>query len=456
MSKGEGSLEAPTRHPLGWQDPDFYDAEKLDAELRRVFDICHGCRRCFNLCDSFPRLFDMIDESSSGELDAVESSNFSKVVDACTLCDMCFMTKCPYVPPHSFDVDFPHLMLRARAVEFREGHTPAMVRQLTETDRNGKLAAPLAPVANWTGKRGNALTRPLLEKAVGIHRDAHLPAYAGKPYTEGQGREALAVNPDAPAFGRKALLYVTCFANYNDTEIADAARKVLAHNGVATELAYPECCGMPQLEQGDVARVADKAARVAALLRQRVDEGYTVVALTPSCCLMLKSEWPLLLPDNQDVRALAAATADISEYLVDIARKEGLAEGLRPLDGPVSVHIACHARAQNIGRQAEQMLRLLPEADLKVVERCSGHGGSWGIMKDNFETALKIGDPVFRQMHNGGKARYMVSECPLAAAHIGQGAESLQAQGGVAAETVPHPVILMARAWGLLPAGEKK
>jgi len=157
------------------------------------------------------------------------------------------------------------------------------------------------------------------------------------------------------------------------------------------------------------------------------------------------------------VKALAAATADISEYLVDISRKEGLAEGLQALDGPVSVHIACHARAQNIGRQAEQMLRLVPDADLKVVERCSGHGGSWGIMKDNFDIAMKVGGPVFKQMHNSGKARYMVSECPLAAAHIGQGAEALQAeQGGERAETVPHPVILMARAWGLLPEGGKK
>ena len=132
----EGSLEAPTRHAIAWNDPDFYDEEKLDAELRRVFDICHGCRRCFNLCDSFPRLFDLIDESKTGELDAVDSKDFKPVVDACTLCDMCFMTKCPYVPPHEFDLDFPHLMLRYRAVEQRKGMRSFGETQLTQTYAN--------------------------------------------------------------------------------------------------------------------------------------------------------------------------------------------------------------------------------------------------------------------------------------------------------------------------------
>ena len=111
----EGSLEAPERHPIPWQDPDFYNEEKLDEELRRQFDVCHGCRRCHNLCDSFPRLFDLIDEAESMELDTVDSKDFKSVVDACTLCDMCFLTKCPYVPPHEFNLDLPHLMLRYRA-----------------------------------------------------------------------------------------------------------------------------------------------------------------------------------------------------------------------------------------------------------------------------------------------------------------------------------------------------
>src|SRR3954470_5079420 len=168
----EGSLDAPVRHPIEWQNPDFYDEAKLDAELRRVFDICHGCRRCFNLCDSFPRLFDLIDESATGELDSVKSEDLKQVVDACTLCDMCFMTKCPYVPPHAFNIDFPHLLLRYRAAE-RAHKGPAPIDdQLTETDRNGKLAGLAPGLANWATRRGNTVTRPAMEKVADIHHDA--------------------------------------------------------------------------------------------------------------------------------------------------------------------------------------------------------------------------------------------------------------------------------------------
>jgi glycerol-3-phosphate dehydrogenase subunit C len=205
----EGSLEAPVRHPLAWQDADFYDREKLDAEMRRVFDICHGCRRCFNLCDSFPRLFDLIDESETGELEAVDSASFGAVVDACTLCDMCFMTKCPYVPPHEFNLDFPHLMLRHRAVEMKEGKVTFVNRQLKETDRNGRLGTALAPLANWATKTDNALTRPMLERLAGIHREAALPRYDGRTLVDEAARSTPPVNTSAPAHGRMAVLFAT-------------------------------------------------------------------------------------------------------------------------------------------------------------------------------------------------------------------------------------------------------
>ena len=176
----EGSLEAPIRHPIPWEENTFTDPNAIDAELRRVFDICHGCRRCFNLCDSFPRLFDLIDGSESGELDTVDSKDFKSVVDACTLCDMCFLTKCPYVPPHEFDLDFPHLMLRYRAMEFKQGKVPKAHRQLTKTDRNGKLAGAVAPLANWSSNRKNGTARTLLEMAAGVHKEAELPDFAAR------------------------------------------------------------------------------------------------------------------------------------------------------------------------------------------------------------------------------------------------------------------------------------
>jgi glycerol-3-phosphate dehydrogenase subunit C len=446
----EGSLEAPVRHPIDWHNPDFYDEEKLDAELRRVFDICHGCRRCFNLCDSFPKLFDLIDEGETGELDAVKSEDFKPVVDACTLCDMCFMTKCPYVPPHEFNLDFPHLMLRYRAVEARKGKTGFAQKQLSETDRNGRLAAPVAGLANWATKEGNGLTRPLMQAVAGIDAKAALPRFHGKTFAARAKSARPAVNRDAPAFGRKAALYATCFVNYNNPGIGEAAQGVLARNGVETEVVYPRCCGMPKLEQGDLAAVAENAKAVAREMKPWIEKGYDIVALIPSCALMLKFEWPLLVPDDEDINRLSAATRDISEYVVDIAKTEGLAEGLKPIGGAVSLHLACHARAQNMGPKAAEMLRLIPDTRVGVIERCSGHGGSWGIMKDNFETALKVGKPAARQAMEKLPA-HVVSECPLAGAHIVQGMERLAADGseGAPPDVAPHPIELLARAYGL-------
>jgi glycerol-3-phosphate dehydrogenase subunit C len=446
----EGSLDAPTRHPVGWQEEEFYDAEKIDAEMRRVFDICHGCRRCFNLCDSFPKLFDLVDASPTGELDGVKSEDFQPVVEACTLCDMCFMTKCPYVPPHAFNLDFPHLMLRYRAADLRAGRRSGIQRQLAKTDRNGRLAGMVAPLANWAIDAGNNLTRPAIEKVTDIHREAALPRFHGRTFTARTRGAAPAVDRTAPAFGRRAVLYATCFVNYHNPRIGEATRAVLARNGVETEVAYPGCCGMPQLEQGDCAGVAEKAHRVAATLGAWIERGYDVVALVPSCALMLKFQWPLLLPGDAAVERLSKATLDISEYVVDIARREGLAPGLNPVSGGIALHLACHARAQNMGQKAAEMLRLLPGADLAVIERCSGHGGSWGVLKENFPTALKVGKPVARQAAQSGKA-FLASECPLAGAHIRQGIERLGNEPPREMELLAHPIELVARAYGVLP-----
>lgn len=447
----EGSLKAPTRHALAWRDADFTDEAKLDAELRRVFDICHGCRRCFNLCDSFPRLFELCDNAPSGELHDVKSEDFKGVVDACTLCDMCYLTKCPYVPPHEFNLDFPHLMLRYRAVELKQGRIPAAARELTKTDRNGALGMLAAPLVNWASAASNKPARALMEKTLGVDRRAALPRFAGKTLVLQALETPNAVNADAPAYGRKAVLYATCFCNYNNPEIGLAARAVLAKNGVATEVVYPTCCGMPQLEHGDIAAVAARARKVAAELLPWVDKGYDIVALVPSCALMLKSEWPLILPEDKDIARLAKATRDIAQYVVEIAKGPGLAPGLLALPGGVALHLACHARAQNIGAKAAEMLRLIPGAQVQVIERCSGHGGSWGVLKENFEIGVKIGRPVARQAAEQikeGRATFVASECPLAGDHILQGIDLL---GETAPEASLHPIQIFARAYGVGP-----
>jgi glycerol-3-phosphate dehydrogenase subunit C len=442
----EGSLEAPSRHPIAWRDEAYYDRTDLDAELRRTFDICHGCRRCFNLCDSFPRLFDLVDDSESGELDSVSSTDFVPVIAACTLCDLCFMIKCPYVPPHEFNLDFPHLMLRARAVEAREKGVLFTERQLTATDRNGRLAAKLPGLVNWVSKCGNPLTRPAMEMIGGVHRAAKLPKFHAKTLLD-EAKIPIKINHDAPAFGRKAVLYATCFVNYNNPAIGIAARAVLARNGIETEVIYPGCCGMPQLEQGDIAAVAASAKKNSAELVAWIDKGYDIIALVPSCALMLKFEWPLILPENADVLLLSKATFDIAEYVADIEANQGIAGGMTPLAGGVTVHIACHARAQNMGQKAAEMLSLIPETEINVIERCSGHGGTWGIMKNNFEVALKVGEPVAREVSKAA-AKHLVSECPLARDHIVQGMEKLEEDVSAIVQ-VQHPIELIARAYGI-------
>ncbi|MDE2029722.1 MAG: glycerol-3-phosphate dehydrogenase [Alphaproteobacteria bacterium] len=456
----EGSLQAPVRHPLDWQNSDFYDEEKLDAELRRVFDICHGCRRCFNLCDSFPRLFDLIDNVPSESLHDVSSANFKAVADACTLCDMCFMTKCPYVPPHEFDLDFPHLMLRYRAAEQKKGHVPLADRELTKTDRNGEIAKYVAPIANWATSTHNKVTRGAMEIVTGVDAEAALPKYASKTFMT-RAAQGVEINKTAPAYGkRRAAIYATCTMNYNDPDMGMIARAVLAKLGVETEVVYPGCCGMPQLEQGDLAQVADNARKVAGAMQDYIDRGWDVIALVPSCALMLKMEWPLIVPegdaDYAKVEKLAQATFDLTEFIVDVAKRQGLPDGAQPLAGPVALHIACHARAQNMGAKAAEMLALLPQSgDVTVVERCSGHGGSWGVKKGNFEVALKVGKPVARKAAEVLKAAeekhalaFVASECPLAALHIAQGVERVD--GGTSAPRALNPVEIFAMSYGIL------
>ena len=441
---GEGSLQAPTREVLKWQDPDFADETRLDAEMRRVFDICHGCRRCFNLCDSFPRLFDLIDNSPKEDVEHLASEDFKPIVEACTLCDMCFMTKCPYVPPHPFMLDFPHLMLRHRFVEAQKGNRNQewVQRQLAEMDRNGSAARFAAPLVNWASDKHNKPVRALMEKTAGIDAKATLPKFHARTFVSAARQAQNDVNRAAPAFGkRKAALYATCFVNYNKPDTGMDARAVLNHIGVETRIAYPGCCGMPFLEQAELQRVAHNAAKVSRELVKLVDEGYDIVALTASCGLMLKSEWALILPGNPDVKRVAENVFDIDEYVVDVAKKDGLPTGLTPLPEGVTVHLACHARAQNMGPKAAEMLKMIPDTPVDVIERCSGHGGTFGVVKPTHDVGVKVGRPVFRAA-NTQKRGHIVSDCPLAAQHI-------VAHTQTEARAPEHPIQIMARAFGL-------
>lgn len=442
----EGSLQAPIRHIIDWEDDAFYNENELDKELRRVFDICHGCRRCFNLCDSFPALFDLIDATPQGECEEVQSKDFSQVVDACTLCDLCFVNKCPYVPPHQFDVDFPHLMLRYRAVQAKTKGIGFIDKQLSKTDQIGPIAVKLAPAVNWATSISNTPIRHAIEQIAGIDAKAELPTYANKTLCQQAALAPYPVNKNGPAYGQKAVLFATCFGNYNNPAIGLAALKVLAHQGIHAELVYPGCCGMPLLEKGDLKSVAEQALKISNALELYVQLNIPIISIIPSCSLMLKSEWPLLLPKNPQVINLSKQVMDISEYVMSLHKKYSLEKELKPLENQtVTLHLACHSRAQNIGAKAAEMLRLIPNLKVEIIERCSGHGGTWGMMKAHFKTALKVGKPTAKQAiaHDNP---LVLSECPLAAKHILQG---INIQSSAKAYSIMHPIELMAQSYGI-------
>ena len=412
----EGSTKAPTRHPIDFENPDFLNPEKLDAEMRRVFDICHGCRRCFNLCDSFPKLFDMIDDSKDEDVESLGSDQFAPVVDACTLCDMCFMTKCPYVPPHDFNLDFPHLMLRYRTAQKKLGKLSLIPRQLAEIDRNSKFGVMFSKFVNWISDIKNRFFRKILEVVTGIDIRVQLPKYNSETFSNFFKKNKSQIDYHAKKNNRKVVIYTTCFVNFNKKNTGVAALKVLKKNGVEVQEAYPGCCGMPFLEQADLPKVVEQAKKVSKDLIDWVNKGYKVITLTASCGLMLKFEWPLLLPNDKNIKKLSSNVMDIDEYVVDISNNEGLVEGLKEIDGGVTVHHACHARAQNMGIKARDMLKLIPNVKIDVVEKCAGHGGTFGVMKNTHDLANKVGRPASRQIKNKNN-KYMASDCPLAGKH---------------------------------------
>lgn len=439
---GEGSLEAPTRHPIDWQSPQFWQRESLDAELERVYDICHGCRRCVSLCESFPTLFDLVDSSESMEVDGVAKADYRKVVDQCYLCDLCYMTKCPYVPPHEWNVDFPHLMLRAKAVNFREQGASFRDRTLTSTDRVGKLASiPLVDVTVNALNR-NAQFRKLLEKTFGVHQDAPVPEYHHKTLRKRVrpiAREIAAL-PAGRTTGKVAL-YATCYGNYNSPDLGEDFFRVFQHNGIHIELVPREsCCGMPKLELGDLDSVDRARALNIPVLARLVDQGFDLIAPVPSCVLMYKQELPLLYPDDADVQKVKNAFFDPFEYLFLRHREGRFNTDFKHGLGDVGYHVACHLRVQNIGMKTRDVLALIPDTRVLPQARCSGHDGTYAVKRETHANAVKIGRPVARKIDELKPAHFS-SDCPMAAAHIADLAER--------AERPEHPMTLLRMAYGL-------
>ncbi|MCC6195530.1 MAG: Fe-S oxidoreductase [Burkholderiales bacterium] len=446
MSNREGSLDAPTRHPIDWRNPQFYDQDALDRELTRVFDICHGCRRCVSLCGSFPTLFDLIDEGKTGELDGVSKSDYAKVVDQCYLCDLCYMTKCPYVPPHPWNVDFPHLMLRAKAKKFRDGGARMRDKLLSGTDRLGKLATLPVVVKVVNAVNRMPAARRMMQATLGVAAEAALPPYAEQPLRDHLPPSVAWPVRDGARTPGKVAIFATCYVNYNEPGIGQDLVKLLSHNEIPYRFTDHEmCCGMPKLELGDlesVQRLKDaNLPPLVALARA----GYAILTPVPSCTLMWKAELPLLFPEDADVRLVADAMFDPFEYFV-LRDKDGLLrrEFPRPL-GKVSYHIPCHARVQNVGQKTREALSLVPGTEINTVERCAGHDGTWGVKVEHFAESMRIGKPVFARMGDGDPD-YVSSDCPIAGRRIMQGME----EAGIAGHArKAHPLTLLRMAYGL-------
>jgi glycerol-3-phosphate dehydrogenase subunit C len=443
---GEGGLHAPTRHPLAWRDAGFYDEPALFKELARVYDICHGCRRCVSLCHAFPTLFDLVDNSATLEVDGVAPPDYWKVVEQCYLCDLCYQVKCPYVPPHPWNVDFPHLMLRAKATQFRKGEVPASRRLLTNTTAVGKLAS--IPVITETVNASNAspVMRKLLDTTLGVHPAAKVPRYHSRTARRRLKSSGPAAPPTAapaqaagPTRGRVAL-FVTCYGNYNMPAVVEDLVAVLRHNALEVKLIEQEqCCGMPKLEIGDLEAVARYKAFNLPRLAAAVGEGWDLLAPVPSCVLMFRQEIPLMFPEDEQVRAVKAHIFDPFEYLMHRHKAGMLNTAFATPLGKIAYHAPCHQRVQNIGPKTREVLALVPGTEIEAIERCSGHDGTYGVRSATYELSVKLVRPVVARVEQA-QAQWISSDCPMAADHIANQLPGRESH---------HPITLLRKAYGI-------
>ena len=445
----EGNLEAPTRHPVDWKNPDFYDEGKALAEMERVFDICHGCRRCVSLCQSFPNLFDLVDATADGEVHGIKKEDYRKVVDQCYLCDLCYMTKCPYTPPHAWNLDFPHLMLRAKAIRHSHGAVTAKEKFLASTDVHGQFAGIPIVVDVVNAVNGTRAMRAVMDKQLGVHPDAWMPGLAPHRFRWGRAMNNTAfVAVNGQRTPGKVAIFATCFINYNEPGIGADLVKLLDHNQIPYEIVEKEqCCGMPKFELGDLPAVEKAWQANMPVLAKYAREGWAIVTAVPSCTLMFKQELPLLFPDDADTQLVKKAMFDPFEYFI-ARHKDGLLKtDFKTALGKVSYHIPCHGRVQNIGKKTEEMFKLIGqtvEVKLNTVERCSGHAGTYGVKTPTHKIAMKIGKPVFKSMAKD-EPDTISSDCPMAGHHIAQG----MAEAGTPAKALRHPLSLVRIAYGL-------
>ncbi|HET8773500.1 MAG TPA: heterodisulfide reductase-related iron-sulfur binding cluster [Thermoanaerobaculia bacterium] len=392
------------------RDPKFWDEADLDRELRRVFDVCHTCRMCFSYCPSFPALFDAVDrheEKGEGEVDALTAEEIAPVVDLCWQCKLCYV-KCPYTPPHKFMVDFPRLLQRAKLVKVRREGVPFRERILGDPDRLGRMSVGLASgMTNWANTR--PLIRRALEKLLGIHRQRVLPSFARKPFRKWFRGRRRTLEP-------RVALFATCSVEYNEPQVGVAAVQVLEHNGVGVELPDVVCCGLPALDGGDLETATRKIERNVRALLPLVQQGRPVVVLGPSCGLMMKSEWPQIVPTDE-CRTVSAAVMDVGEYLGKLRAEGKLDLTFSVSQGKLAYHVPCHLRAQNIGQPFRALLESVPDTKVEPIEQCSAFDGTWGMKTEYYETSRKCAGKLCKAIGRAGADR-VISDCTLAGLNV--------------------------------------
>jgi len=402
--------------------PLYWDKAALEKEITRAFDLCHGCRMCFKFCQSFPTLFKAVDEH--GDVRKLPEAVRRQVVDECFQCKLCY-TQCPYTEAegHEFKLDFPRLLMRAKAIRVREAGIPLREKLLSDPDKVGALGTSAPRLANWANRL--APNRLLMEKVGGIHRDKLLPVF--EPQTFDAWFRAQTGGAEETATGtHKVVLFATCFVNYNRHAAGQAAYRVLTHNDCRVACPRTECCGMPALDTGDVRAAQAKARHNVATLLPWVDRGYTVAVINPTCSLTMRQEYAELLDDPADPRVhdaamrVAAATRDLSEYLFELRQQGAFREDFQSTpNGNVAYHAPCHLRMQNVGFRGRDLMRRIPGVKPRLVAECCGHDGTWAMKTENFAASLKNGEKAFAGMREAN-AEIWTSDCPLAALQFQQ------------------------------------
>jgi len=425
-------VEAPDKPTAEWSydDPEYWDAESLERELRRVGDICHQCRRCLPLCPSFPRLFDLVDASDE-EIAGVSMAGFDEVNELCFHCKLCH-NHCPYTAPHEWDVDFPLLMRRQQMQRARRDGTPLARKLTTRTDWIGRIGSTAPALMNFANR--NRVSRVLMEKTIGIHRDWVQPSYCAQTASRWWAQH----ERRGDGSNGHAVFFATCSVNYSDPEVGRAAVEVLERSNVRVDLHYERCCGMPFTDTGDLDAARRNAERNVAELLPAVEDGAHVVVPGPSCSLLFKQEYPRLL-GSEAARRVAAATRDLMEYLYELGKARKLDREFPQRLGRVAYHAPCHLRHQNVGFPSRALLKLAG-AEVELIDACSGVDGTWGMQARFHEQSLAVAGRLMERIE-AARPDEIATDCPLSALRIQE----------VTGRKAVHPILLLWRAYGLAP-----